>query len=393
MSDSEVPDPVGIPADTEIEQCLSKVVRDALRIDEEISINVARSRAETILKLDSGFFKDDATWRAKSKQIVQATVEDPTSPVKAKKATPKPQVKSEARAGTKRKSDESQPKKKRQKKNATPPEVEDDVLAEDVDEADSPAPAKKARAAKTTIGDSEDDEEMQEARVESNEGERSALSEPADELAAGDESEKSSATDEPIPHKRRHKKSAARAATNSKSKTPTKPSVDDESDMSSVLDEPLPKKKRQKKSASTVSMKDNVKRATKPAKATKELSADDEEIKRLQGWLVKCGIRKVWSKELAKCDTSKAKIKHLKGLLDEAGMTGRYSADKAKSIKNKRELLAEIEAVQEFNDQWGGKKDGENEEEVSAVEENVKTRRLKPRKLIDWGDSGDEGSD
>ena len=50
---------------------------------------------------------------------------------------------------------------------------------------------------------------------------------------------------------------------------------------------------------------------------------DQAEIKRLQG------IRKFWSKELASYDTPKAKIKNLKQMLAEAGMTGRYSQEKA----------------------------------------------------------------
>jgi len=50
---------------------------------------------------------------------------------------------------------------------------------------------------------------------------------------------------------------------------------------------------------------------------------------------------------LAKFETPKEKIKHLTGLLTDVGMTPRYSNEKAKKIKEERELQAEVEAVQE----------------------------------------------
>jgi hypothetical protein len=131
--------------------------------------------------------------------------------------------------------------------------------------------------------------------------------------------------------------------------------ADSGSEMSVLIDEaPPPKKKRQKKDPS-----DKPAKASKPKKAKEapELSADDAEIKRLQGWLVKCGIRKLWGKELKPYDTPKEKIRHLKGMLSEVGMDGRYSVEKARSIKERRELAADLEAVQEFGKRWGDEED------------------------------------
>ena len=91
------------------------------------------------------------------------------------------------------------------------------------------------------------------------------------------------------------------------------------------------------------------------------MDPDDAEIKRLQGWLVKCGIRKMWWKELKPYESSKAKIKHLKDMLADAGMTGRYSIEKATQIKEARELAADIEAVKEGAERWG--KDGDGSEQ------------------------------
>jgi hypothetical protein len=126
-----------------------------------------------------------------------------------------------------------------------------------------------------------------------------------------------------------------------------------ESEMSVVLDEP-PKKKRQKKDKDSKAAKSA--KGTKPARKAKEapeVSADDAEIKRLQGWLVRCGIRKLWGKELKPYETPKAKVSHLRRMLSDAGMDGRYSNEKAAAIKEQRELAADLEAVQEFGNRWG----------------------------------------
>lgn len=88
-------------------------------------------------------------------------------------------------------------------------------------------------------------------------------------------------------------------------------------------------------------------------KRRSSLSFEEEQIKSLQGWLLKCGIRKVWYRELARFNTHKEKIQHLKNMLAGIGMVGRYSLDKAKRIKEDRELQADVEAVQEYGSQWG----------------------------------------
>ena len=126
-----------------------------------------------------------------------------------------------------------------------------------------------------------------------------------------------------------------------------------ESEMSEVFDEPPKVKGRGRKSGSAKpsTKKPVVSKARKPSEQSAD--PDAEEIKRLQGWLVKCGIRKVWGKELAPYDTPKAKIRHLKEMLTEAGMTGRYSAEKASRSKEEREFKADLEAVQEGNKHWG----------------------------------------
>lgn len=132
----------------------------------------------------------------------------------------------------------------------------------------------------------------------------------------------------------------------------TTETVDSESEMSVVLDEePKPPRKRAK-SSEAASQKGKKKKApSKPKEGTAD--PNEAEIKRLQGWLLKCGIRKVWSRELAPYDSSRAKIKHLKDMLKDVGMEGRYSLEKARQIKEERELQADLEMIKEGEKQWG----------------------------------------
>lgn len=172
------------------------------------------------------------------------------------------------------------------------------------------------------------------------------------------------------PKKANRSKKPAKAAA---SKGKTKKAVADESDepsgaanaseseMSVVLDEdPKPKKKRKTKESES---KPKKAKAAK-GKASTEEDPDQAEIKRLQLWVGRCGIRKAWGIYLKPYDTPKAKIKHLKEMLADVGMTGRYSQEKAREIKEARELAADIEAVQEGEQRWGtGGKQSEDEGE------------------------------
>lgn len=156
--------------------------------------------------------------------------------------------------------------------------------------------------------------------------------------------------------------------------------------MSEVLDE-APKPRRKRKSAKAEKGIPKKAKTARPARPEEATDPDTEDIKRLQGWLTKCGIRKMWWKELQPYDTSKSKIRHLKELLAEAGMTGsRYSAEKAAQIKEERELKADLEAVQAGDKQWGM---GEAKEEDEI---KPKRRLAKGLKELDFlnDDDGEE---
>jgi hypothetical protein len=170
-----------------------------------------------------------------------------------------------------------------------------------------------------------------------------------------------------------------------------KAAEDSESEMSVVLDE-APKKQRKKSASTGTKAKAAPKaKATKAsAKPAKEETPDEAEIKRLQGWLVKCGIRKLWHRELAPYDAPKAKIKHLKEMLKDAGMDGRYSEPKAKAIKERRELEADLEAVQEGAKQWGNESGEEEGESDDAEPAPRPQRRAAANRFVDFGEDDDD---
>lgn len=141
-----------------------------------------------------------------------------------------------------------------------------------------------------------------------------------------------------------------------------------ESEMSELIDE-APKPKGRPRTSD--SAKPKARKSEGKNSSEQRTDPDADEIKRLQGWLIKCGIRKMWHRELATCETSKAKIRHLKEMLSDAGMTGRFSAEKASQIREERELKADLEAVQEGAKQWG-----KEDEEAEVTPAGRPKRRL-----------------
>lgn len=144
---------------------------------------------------------------------------------------------------------------------------------------------------------------------------------------------------------------------NAAPKTPTKAELKElkssgESSLTELSDaEAKPKKKRRQSG-------DAKKAAPKPRAAPKkkepvELDPSEEKIKVLKDQLAKCGIRKVWGKELKKFDTAGERIRYMQGLLKDVGMEGKFSAEKAKKIKERRELDAELSAIKAGEASWG----------------------------------------
>ncbi|PWW78341.1 hypothetical protein C7212DRAFT_352616 [Tuber magnatum] len=340
------------------------------------TVKYIRARVEDELNLGDGFLKQNSFWKAESKSIIEdeagkqnALAEAAEPPISQREPTPEKQspVKATKKPTKKRASGVKKvedgpgdgateyPKKRAKKaKGVTSPK----------------SVARKAVARPSILedGDGGEDEEVE------------AKASKEDTAKRASESEFSELDTFP-------KKVAKRTKSSAKSTTPKKakkthevavkggnaenggtklsageaPVVDgasgNESEMSVVLDPTPLKKSRSQDPGAGSSKKQGKAKVSKSrskekpkkgsSKADSNLSPDEEKIKTLQQWLLKCGIRKFWSKELAKFETPKEKIKHLTGLLTDVGMTPRYSNEKAKKIKEERELQAEVEAVQE----------------------------------------------
>lgn len=176
---------------------------------------------------------------------------------------------------------------------------------------------------------------------------------------------------------------------------------DSESDLSVLADEPAIASRKGKKSGKSakVSSKDAKggnagsgpvrKSKTTPAQ---DLTPDEADVKRLQSELLKCGVRKFWANELKPYPTPKAKVAHLKSMLKDIGMTGRFSMEKAKAIKERRELEADVDALTR------GQQGTEDEASDSSSREDGKDesppmaekRRKVQARFVDFGDSDEE---
>ena len=154
-----------------------------------------------------------------------------------------------------------------------------------------------------------------------------------------------------------------------------------DSELSSLMDEPPAKKKRAptKKTAKVPSKApvaagsssglssvpdDSDEAPTKPARRDKKAaqapksnpggaSAPDDALKTLQTQLAQCGIRKQWKRELAGFPSDRERARHLRGLLREAGVAGRFSEKLAREIRERRELEGELRDAEAFEKQWG----------------------------------------
>ncbi|KAL4755556.1 hypothetical protein BDW72DRAFT_164060 [Aspergillus terricola var. indicus] len=332
------------PSDKELEKALRETVAKIFKTGkmEELTVKRVRLAAEKTLEIEEGFFRSNGDWKARSDTIIKDEVEvqdaaaqnsdvDEGGDESAKTSLSKPTKRAEPMA----------PSTSRKRRKTS---TESDRNSE-VDDEDTEGVTTAKTKSKTM------------PKAESSLAEGKAV----DMTNASNENTKSS------------KLSAETAS-------------DSESGMSSVLDEePQPKRQRQKRSTGVTSAKGKKKAPTKSKDA--DVDPNQAEIKRLQGWLIKCGVRKMWARELAPYDTPKAKIKHLKDMLKDVGMEGRYSLEKARQIKEERELREDLEMVQEGAKRWG--KDTANDDSDSG-----RRRRLnRGRKALAFLESDGEETD
>ncbi|CAD6564798.1 MAG: hypothetical protein ASARMPRED_005683 [Alectoria sarmentosa] len=413
MSASSLSD--GPPSEAVLEQALRNAVREVYRSGDlnQLTVKRIRKSVEGDLDLQDDFFKNDSAWKEKSKDVIQSEVDSqadantiseqpssipsPRQPSKSQKAQtnlPKSQKPNQDFRGTKRASIENAGPKKRRKKET--PDPEGSTSEEKEVPPRKPVGKRKKRAssekavpeerqqkeASSFHGSGSEKEDFPSKKsVSKSRKDMSSSSpypEPGNSKKAGQisdningnskvtgtkreasESEISEVLDEaPKTRGRKQKRGSAKPS----AKADGAKADASESEMSEVLDE-APKAKVRKRNSDSV--KPNAKKTEmSKRKQSSEQSTDPdaEEIKRLQSWLIKCGIRKMWHRELAPYDSSKARIRHLKELLADAGMTGRYSVEKAHQIKDERELKVDLMAIQEGAKQWGkGESEGEDE--------------------------------
>ncbi|KAI8938657.1 hypothetical protein NX059_004527 [Plenodomus lindquistii] len=361
MSDSEG----GLPSAAVISDKLRHVVIAIHKSGntDDLTVKRVRARAEKELGLDEGFLKTDSTWKAKSQaEIVDAVDKycqaDPTPEPTPKKAAPKPKAKpaekqTKATAGVKRK---AAPAKKPAKRRKPSSDEESEAELSEPSAEESDQPKKPVRRTNKVVAEESDDED---------EVPKSAPRPSAP--AVDDESDV-----EPVAPVK-----SAKAGGN-----------DSDSDLSSVIDEEPVKKQRKKKDASAPATKKTPK--PKPTKSTTPSDPEQARIKELQGWLVKCGIRKVWSRdpELSKCTTSAEKITVLKNMLKDVGMDGKFSIEKAAKIKEKREFAKDLEAIKEGEAVWG------NAAEVTSTgrpSRRAAARSVPVQKVVLENDSEEDG--
>lgn len=305
---------------------------------------------------------------------------------------------SPVKKGTKRGPQETKkPSKKRQKKEETPSggeiseaPTEDSVISDfkDSEDSDSPKIKKKDKAKPRARAKTQS---RKRAKAESDESEIDDISEPS--IVDSDDDSDASSDARPRPSKKPKKEHGKRSRP-SKSKvesdeesedehvsfktSPPKAKtergissklesedekstiqvgyVDSDSEAAMMIDaDSKPKRKKKVKSEASSSSK-----APRPkAAAPKDLSPDEAHIKTLQSQLIKCGVRKIWGIVLKKFgDDNKQKIRFLQDMLKDVGMTGRFSDQRAKEIKELRELQADLEAVQQGNSIWGEQSSG-----------------------------------
>jgi hypothetical protein len=377
MSDSE--DASALPTDAQIESTLKLATARKFKTDlQNLSVKSVRKAVENELDLPDGWLKQHGTWKEKSSHLIGSEFErldqagvadsedDDNEPV-LKKTTKRGSGTSTAINTKKRKSAEEpkkttkaqpKPRKKRKVSSEEEDEASESEAVRSVSDNEISSPVAKRKTVKPKANPRN---VRSKAVVDSDSEDDAADNDALEDVRMSDASVKDDAP--PQEPEKKHDSDDDEDQDDAPATKAAAPVDADgngsESDMSVLIDEPPAKKKRQKKSPPAKASKSKSTTKSKPAakKETKEVTPDDEEIKRLQGWLVKCGVRKVWGKELKPFETPKAKIAHLKSLLTDVGMTGRYSTEKASQIKEQRELAADLEAVTDFDKKWGQKEE------------------------------------
>ncbi|PGH31188.1 hypothetical protein GX50_06020 [[Emmonsia] crescens] len=361
-SDSDSLSSTGIPSDDVLEKGLRDIVAGIFNKGnlEELTVKRVRSATEKALSLEEGFYKNDEVWKARSDQIIKQEAEKQEVLIAKKKKKPTPVAPKRAppskpQAPKRSSTAASQPSRKRQR-TATPSESEEELSSlpseESEEEEESPKSRKRAPPAKKASKPVKQASKPAPPKTDTS----SELSDVPDEPEEASEG-------------------ASLKGATPKGETSDTKHDESESEMSVLIDdEPQRKTKRRKSSEPSQQGKPKKPKPSSSSKPKDDADVDPDlaEIKKLQGQLVKCGIRKMWFRELAQYDTPRAKVKHLRQMLKDAGMEGRFSLEKANAIREARELQADLEVVREGAKRWGTNVSDEEE----AVDAGRPRRRV-----------------
>ncbi|GFP54887.1 hypothetical protein ACSS6W_002781 [Trichoderma asperelloides] len=357
------------------------------------SVNKVRRHIEEKLGLDDGFFTSDA-WKQKSKTIIKEQVDKLLD-----EDGSEPENKPDTKVGIKRQSSEAEsPQPKRRKKASGPVKRKEESDVDETPKKESKTKVKKLASRSKAKSDDSDEEDTKLGEIPSptKSRKRSVKDESENESKHNTPNKGDSATikkqetpgDEKKPSLKNQPDSEAED-TKADIKDELKPEVNEEDEYSDVIDEPpAPKRKRGEKKESSSKPKASKSAIKKEATSTDD--PKDAEIKKLQSQLTKCGVRKLWHIELKQYgDNAGAKIRHLKKMLSDIGMDGRFSEAKAREIKEMRELQADVEAAQEMDRLWGTSSGGR----ASRSKSSVTKQEAKPGYGEDNEDDIDDGDD
>ncbi|KAG6010560.1 hypothetical protein E4U21_005913 [Claviceps maximensis] len=317
-----------VPPPEELEAALIEGTYQIFTSDPDATtINKVRKHVEEKQGLEEGFFANDE-WKQKSKAIIKEYVDKLLDGWE-----PEAKQDAKSRKGTKRHAseDESSPPKRRKQGNK-----KGNDGAKSTGQGGNASKTTKAQPSKTASR-----RKTQDARPVAEESDHESVATMKDLSSEGAE-KVSSPTG-----------SDDGAMSSIKVDTSKEVAGEESEEYSDVIDEG-PKPKRKKKEPKHESSKPSKPAAAKKSTTISTDNPQDAEIKKLQSQLVKCGIRKLWHNELKQYkDDSRAKIRHLKKMLSDIGMDGRFSEAKAREIKETREILADVDAAQEMNALWG----------------------------------------
>ncbi|KAL7910956.1 hypothetical protein GGI35DRAFT_478353 [Trichoderma velutinum] len=379
------------PSAAQLKEALIEGTREVYSAEPDgTSVNKVRRRVEEKLGLEDGFFTSE-TWKQKSKTIIKEQVDKLLD-----EDASDPKYESDSKVGIKRQSSEIEsPQPKRRKKTSGFAKKKEESDLDKTPKKESSTKSKKLVSRRKAEADDSDDQgaKLEGSPSPARSRKRNMKEESEDESKHDPSSEGDNTTvkkqetpgDEIKPPVKDQSDSGAEEA-KADVKDESKPEVNEEDEYSDVIDEPPPTKRKrgEKKEASSKSKapKSTVKKDAAPD------DPKDAEIKKLQSQLTKCGIRKLWHIELKQYgDNTGAKIRHLKKMLADIGMDGRFSESKAREIKEMRELQADVEAAQEMDRLWGTSSGGR------ASRSKVKTTAQEEAKVESGGETGDEDND